>query len=368
MVAPAGAAPAVAGGEPGPVGGASELRAAARRLLERHWQPAGFTAPHPEVYPWRWLWDSCFHALVWLELGDERALTELAAVFRWQHPSGFVPHIGYHDRPAHRSFWGHPTASTITQPPMYGHVIAAMRRKGLAVPDELAERAAAGIGWLLAHRRRGDGRIVIVHPWESGCDDSPRWDPWCRPAPWSRAGWYRAKGELVRALTLDAAGAALSSPAFEVDSAGFNALVAFNAAELGVDHGIPPAAPEGGPVTADDLLVALAWPDGTLLDLALDDAVFGGPYGPAGVRRDHPAFDGDAYWRGAAWPHLAYLLWLAAGRCGRPDLAGELSRRAVAGALASGWAEHWNPDTGAPGGARPHSWATTVVLTDGGAG
>jgi len=340
-----------------------DLRSEAARLLERHWHDAGFTVPHPDVYPWRWLWDSCFHSLVWLELGDERAVTELEAVFRWQHADGFVPHIGYEGGSAHHAFWGRSDASTLTQPPMYGHAVASLRAAGMDVPGELAERAAAGVQWILAHRRRDEGRVVIVHPWESGCDDSPHWDPWCPGPGWDRKRWYDCKGELVGALRLDGHGAALSSSRFEVDSAGFNALVAFNAEALGIDHGIPWTAPatDSWVLTVDDLLVTLAWEAPGLLDLALDPGVFGGAYGPAGVRRDFPGFDPDGYWRGAAWPHLSYLLWVAAHRGGRTDVARALAERAVQGVLRSGWAEHWNPDTGQGGGARPHSWSTVVL-------
>ncbi|HEV2370490.1 MAG TPA: hypothetical protein VGR90_11490, partial [Acidimicrobiales bacterium] len=194
--------------------------------------------------------------------------------------------------------------------------------------------------------------------------DSPHWDPWCPGPGWDRRRWYERKGDLVRALRLDGHGAALASTEFEVDSASFNALVAFNAERLGIDHRLgwrPPGPPRDWVLTLDDLLVGLAWPQRGLLELAVDDAFLGGPFGPAGVRRDHPAFDPDGYWRGAAWPHLDYLLWLAARRAGAGDLAAELARRAVRGVTASGWAEHWNPDTGAGGGARPHSWSTVVL-------
>ena len=341
-----------------------ELRDQARAILERHWNEAGFTVPHPVVYPWRWLWDSCFHAVVWAELGDERALIELAAVFRWQHADGFVPHIGYEGGSAHHTFWGRADASTLTQPPMYGHAVAELGRRGFDVPTELVERARAGIEWILRERRRGAGRVVIVHPWESGCDDSPRWDAWLPGRRWDKEAWYRRKGELVASLRLDGHGAAVGNPDFEVDSPGFNALVAFNAGCVGIDPAIPweaPGRPAEWALTLDDLLVALAWPDPALVELAVDGAVFGGAYGPAGVRRDDPRYDPDGYWRGASWPPLTYLLWVAARNMGRADLSRRLARSGTAGAVRSGWAEHWNPDTGAAGGARPHSWSTVVL-------
>src|SRR5262245_40808159 len=67
-----------------------------RAVLERHWREPGFTVPNAATYPWQWLWDSCFHAVVWAHLGEpERALSELRCVFARQHETGFVPHITY---------------------------------------------------------------------------------------------------------------------------------------------------------------------------------------------------------------------------------------------------------------------------------
>jgi hypothetical protein len=344
------------------------LARGARDILEEHWRPEGFTVPHAGIYPWRWLWDSCFHALVWAVFDPERALSELAAVFRWQHDSGFVPHIGYATDPVHAGFWGHPDASTITQPPVYGHTVAALERRGVPVPAELRERAVAGVRWLLEQRQRDGGEVVIVHPWESGCDDSVHWDAWCPGGRWTRPAWYRVKGELVASLRLDAVGAAVANPAFEVASPGFSAIVAFAAAELGLPDAVPmPIGPGWAPVTLDDLLVALVPGHEPVLDRVEGDPVFTGAFGPPGVRRDDRRFDGSRYWRGATWPQLQYLLWVAARRAGRPGLADDLAARSLAGALRSGFAEHWHPDTGAPGGARPQSWSTLpLVMTAGG--
>jgi len=100
-----------------------DLRAAVGRLLEDHWVSEGYAAPNPGIYPWQWLWDSCFHVLIWQALGEGgRAQRELAEVFRPQAPSGFVPHMNYVQAPgAHEDLWGRRDGSSITQPPMYGH-------------------------------------------------------------------------------------------------------------------------------------------------------------------------------------------------------------------------------------------------------
>ena len=72
---------------------AGDLRAAVASMMAAHWREGGYTVPHGSVYPWQWLWDSCFHSLIWAELGDgERAVAELANVLAVQDELGFVPH------------------------------------------------------------------------------------------------------------------------------------------------------------------------------------------------------------------------------------------------------------------------------------
>ena len=60
----------------------SNLRHDVRAALDRAWvAQQGYTAPNTTVYPWLWLWDSCFHSLVWAELGErKRAIAELITV------------------------------------------------------------------------------------------------------------------------------------------------------------------------------------------------------------------------------------------------------------------------------------------------
>lgn len=366
-------------------------------VLDRHWVAAGYAAPNATVYPWLWLWDSCFHALVWAELGDERAVVELSSALAAQEPvSGFVPHMSYVlDPGAATEFWGRRGASSITQPPMYGHAVAELVRRGLAVPDELVARAGAGLDFLLLHRRRsGDGLVELVHPWESGCDDSPRWDDLCPGPGWEHGRWRAHKGSLVATVRRSAQGAPLANPAFPVASVGFNALVAFNAAELAtvtgdarlraagaevaaavadryddalatwVDSG--PSATGSGRIRVTDAMLALLVDDSATRAAAaaaalVDPAGFGAPYGPWHVHRAEPTRTPTTYWRGPTWPQLDYLLWLGLRRHGRPE-ADLVAAGTRAGAVLSGLAEYWNPETGQGLGAVPQSWTGVVLL------
>lgn len=372
---------------------ATDLTSRVRAALEAAWT-GRYAVPSPAAYPWQFLWDSCFHAVVWAALGDDRAAVELASVFRFQSPAGFVPHVAYDADPAVLAgFWGREASSSITQPPMFGHACAELARRGVEVPGEVVERAAAGLRFLLDVRPRVAGLVPACHPWETGADHSPRWDDWC-PGGFDPGRWYDRKGELLTTVERSAGGDPLSNPAFVVAPAGFNALVAFNAAELAGltgddrlaaagaevagalddqwdgaavtwrDAG-PQAAGSGRVRVLDGLLPALVSPRpdrvAAALAAAVDDRRYGGACGPAGVHRDEPAFAPRTYWRGPAWPPLTYLLWLAAGRAGDGAAADRLAAMASAGAAASRLAEYRDPDDGTGLGAVPQSWAGLVV-------
>ncbi len=372
------------------------LAAHARRILEDAWRTdddGGFCVPNATTYPWQWLWDSCFHAVVWAHLGDDRAALELRTALRAQDDDGFVPHLRYGAGPyPHTGLWGRAEASTITQPPMYGHAVAELARLGADVEDEVVDRATRGLRFLLERRRRSPGGLVeLCHPWESGCDDSPRWDDAMTEGR-SLDAWFALKGELVGSIERSSTGAPLHNPAFPVGSAGFSALVAWNGRALAgvtgdddlrrradelaeaVDARWDPSLAtwaDDGPLsggsgrirTLDALLPVLVSPRPEAFAVLLDPAAFGAVCGPRGVHAAEATYEPGTYWRGSAWPQLTYLVWLAATSSGDEAAAASLSRSMVVGAATSGFAEHWVADTGEGLGARPQSWsALSAVL------
>jgi hypothetical protein len=102
-----------------------------------------YTRPARRTYPHQWLWDSCFHAIVYHLLGDRAfAHDELRALFRAQVASGpdrgRLPHMtffgggpgeadqdpeGARAYARQASLWGDPRASTITQPPIVAEAV-----------------------------------------------------------------------------------------------------------------------------------------------------------------------------------------------------------------------------------------------------
>ena len=326
--------------------------------------------PNATTYPFAWLWDSCFHAVIWAALGDaDRATTELAHVFRCQDErSGFVPHIDYEKDPDRlRDFWGRSGASTITQPPMYGHAIAELARRGIDVGDDVRACAVAGVEFFLRERRHASGLVTALHPWETGCDDSPRFDHWGAA---DRGRWYDVKGLLVTAP---------ESVEFDCAPVSLSALVAWNGALLGLDTSDlvdalasrwdeelatwidagAAAATSGRIRTAEALLPLLVLDRPEVVSALFDPTAYAAPFGPRGVHRAEPCFDARRYWRGPTWPQLAYLLWLAGA---------DVAATSVRGASESGLAEYWDADDGTGLGAIPQSWTGLAVLMEAAAG
>jgi hypothetical protein len=378
-----------------------DLRRAARELLERHWDDArGYCVPNPNVYPHLWLWDSCFHAICWAHLDDPRSLREFDAVLAGQLAGGLVPHMRYGGRPP--DTWLGPLAETssLAQPPMFGHAAKVLAGRGLRPSDDALHRARRGLDWLWDHRRTERDLVYVVHPWEAGNDHSPRWDDWGAPGrtarDYDRAARTAWNKQRMRDVRFDPDGAANSSVSFMACPAGFNAYVAFNLAELAdllsdatladraaligaaMDTHLWDPAEQlwkdlalvgGGASTtapiSDGLMGALVTRSRhhalAALDQLTDPGRFEALWGPTNVARTHPAYDPGMYWRGAAWPHLNYLLWLAVRRWDLLDVADALADRTRAAAVTSGWAEYWNPETGQGLGAIPQSWTALVV-------
>ncbi len=392
-----------------------DVRESAREVLRAHWREPGFTCPNAGTYPWLWLWDSCFHAIVWAELGEvDRALSELHQVLAGQDRSGFVPHMRYLDGTRRfDGFWGRttsgsqPSTSSITQPPVYALAVADLAARGVDVPAEIIERAADGLRFLLTRRRRSPaGLIEIVHPWESGCDHSPRWDDLFVPGDPGRDRfdgelWFRRKSELLSTIQRDRHGAPVANDEFPVGSVAFSAIVAHGARLLApiaadpvladladelsrslaqrwdperrtfVDDG-PSESGSGRVRTSEALLPALVATDESIVRAVAaeltDPAAFGGRFGPSQVHRGEVTFRRDSYWRGPSWPQIDHLLILALAGSEFPAgvlAAAELARACRAGALVSGWAEYWDPDDGHGGGAVPQSWSTLAILWNG---
>ena len=373
----------------------ARVREGARDVLDASWlEVEGFCPPNPDVYPHQWLWDSCFHAIAWSALGDPRGVRELTSCFEGQLEDGFVPHMRYLGPSSGRG----PLAdrSSFTQPPVYAHAARVLAEGGADLEDALVEGIAAGLDWLWQHRRTPEGLMYVVHPWETGTDDSPRWDDWVSLPSYDHAAYSGFDRDLVAATYFDHHGAAVWSRSFACAPASFNALCAHAAMEcavltgddrwrargeelagladdllwddaegLWVDQPLIGGGPRSGVPTLDGALGVLVTGDAAKAERVLgqltDPERFGAAFGLSYLPRRHASYDPGEYWRGAAWPQLNYLLAVAAQRWQDAETYAGIAEMTRAGVLTSGFAEYWNPEDGAGLGAVPQGWAAVAA-------
>jgi hypothetical protein len=164
----------------------------------------GWTRAAPGLYPHQWSWDSAFIAIGLAHLDVRRAARELETLFTHQWATGKVPHIVFNPEAPPESYFPGPehwasaaaspdappappyTTSCLCQPPT--HAIAAQRiweaasegraqQEATAFLRDIYPRLLAWHRYLLTYRDPEEsGLVTIFHPWESGTDNSPRWD------------------------------------------------------------------------------------------------------------------------------------------------------------------------------------------------
>jgi len=168
-----------------------KMRDAARAILAAN-DRGGYTVPTDRLYPFQWNWDSAFVAMGFATFDVNRAYRELERLVEGQWDDGMIPHIVFH-APSETYFpgpdvWGTrhrvPT-SGITQPPVFGMALRTIHDAAMAHGQHGATERTLALfhaalkshrWWLRARDPDGAGLVALLHPWESGSDNSPAWD------------------------------------------------------------------------------------------------------------------------------------------------------------------------------------------------
>jgi hypothetical protein len=169
----------------------------ARQVLRDN-DRGGYTVPTHGLYPYQWNWDSAFVAMGWIGFDEARAWREIEKLLEGQWDDGMVAHIIFH-QPTDTYFPGPdvwkvkhtPPTSGLTQPAVLAS--AARYCWDHAKNRGLAEERLAAIypkllawhrWWVRARDPENSGLVAMMHPWESGMDNSPAWDEaFARVAP-----------------------------------------------------------------------------------------------------------------------------------------------------------------------------------------
>ncbi len=395
-----------------------------------------YTIPTKGLYPFQWNWDSCLTALGLAHYDEARAWTEIDTLFAHQWPDGMVPHIifhvwndGYFPGP---DVWrtGRPTeTSGITQPAVAGFAVRRLfdraRDKKLA-----AERARALLPkidawhrWFYENRDpKGEGLVAIIHPWESGRDNSIDWDEAFERVPTEGVEPYTRRDTLhadpahrptkeqydrylwllqhFRALGWDNSRLHDASP-FQVVDPGLNAILiraCADLADLAEALGESKIA-EANRARAQKGLAAMErlWSDahGQYLCLdrttgkLIDSASVGGilaAFAAVPERRaaalaarvahlvekaryivpshdpDDPRLDAKRYWRGPVWLVVNYMIADGLTAAGHGDVAQRITQSSLDLIRESGFAEYYDPLTGEPLGGGRFTWTAAMVI------
>ena len=184
-------------------GGLDHVNPLAAGVLKRNGIKS-WTKPAPSLYPHQWSWDSAFIALGLAHVDNRRAREELESLFAGQWATGKVPHIVFNPEAPPKSYfpdaerWNSSALSQdapsgshtsgLCQPPVHAIAVRRIWETSRGKEEERVERARrflrANYPRLFAWHRylatardpEGSGLVTIYHPWESGTDNSPRWD------------------------------------------------------------------------------------------------------------------------------------------------------------------------------------------------
>ena len=157
-------------------------------------QPYRHTMPSPQFYVHQWLWDSCMHAMALVHVDRARAYDELRSLIAGQWSNGNIGAITYNPQETsyyskaenwHTDAFARGTIKTtgITQPPLLATAVEYVYRhspRDAAANSFLTDLLPAVCRYHhFLHRYRDPERshlLTVIHPWESGLDNSPRWD------------------------------------------------------------------------------------------------------------------------------------------------------------------------------------------------
>lgn len=385
-----------------------------RKLLEENSrETAGFryTVPSTDHYPYQWLWDSCFHAIILARFDPKAAQDELKALLSKQFEDGMVPHIIYWTPGILHLFkWGVEGTSTLTQPPMIAYAVWEIHRREADTPflRTVFPALVAYYRFLLSERDPHKQHLVsIINPDESGEDNSPRFDiPLRVPAHITLKDHLAKRRELVeknRLCNFDAENC--MSDFFWVKDVLFNTVLVENlralariAAQLkhpeyerefereaeAVSEAMRTHMFEDGvywSVMGEDCkkLKVATWTHGAPLFAGLftpeeaervvrehlrNPETFYGPYGIRTTSMQEDAYRPDAEdfsWRGSTWMAPHWFIYHGLKRYGFHTEAADIREKSIALLERSGFRECFNPETGEGFGAHGFTWGALVL-------
>ncbi len=405
----------------------------AKNILQQN-DRGSYTVPTNNLYPFQWNWDSCLTAIGFSYFDEARAWLEIETLFEHQWNDGMVPHIVFHKQDdgyfPGPDVWrvGRPVATSgITQPPVTAFVVRRLFER--AKDKDLALKKVTMLLPKIAHWHRWfydcrdlqrTGLVAILHPWESGRDNSIDWDQALEPVPQVSTDSYHRRDtehanpqhrptdaqynrylwlvEHFRSLEWDNKTLLKASP-FQVVDPGFNAILLRSCSDLAFlarTIGEADIASEAQ-MQYDQGIQALEqlWSEQDnqylCLDLSrqalIDSPSIGGlfpvfadaPHGdqiakkiiaigergnylvPSHDPRD-TRFEGMRYWRGPVWLIANYFLYDGLVSAGHQTLAQQIADHSLALIKQEKFAEYFDPRNAQACGGSEFTWTAAMTI------
>ncbi len=394
----------------------NHIKGQAMALLKQNRRTAGqyhYTVPSPTSYPYQWLWDSCFHAIVLSHFDTDFAKDEIRALISKQFENGMIPHMIYWQTDPGllnkmlKIDWGKQSTSSITQPPMIAYAVWRIfqRDQDLSFLEKVYRALFHYYKYLINDRDPHEKHLIgIINPDESGEDNSPRFDQVLDlPPKHSILENYRHRLALVeenKKCNFDAPFCMKNF--FWVKDTPFNAIMVENlrclariAEKLNRGYDAEYFSQEAEKIAQAmrQLMLedGLYWPtfgenyqkikvktwaifaplfakiptqseaEKLVKEHLLNEKEFWTPYPVPTVSLDEPSFNPDGFWRGPVWMASNWFIFRGLVNYGFKDLAEKISFKSLELLEKGDFREQFNPLTGQGQGAENFTWGALVI-------
>ncbi len=367
-----------------------------------------YTVPSPSTYPYQWLWDSCFHAIVLARFDPDAAKAEIRSVISKQHENGMLPHMIYWEPGVLHVFeWGVSGTSAITQPPLIAYAAWEVY-KSTQDAEFLTQVYPATIAYyrylVTSRDPRGANLVSIINPDESGEDNSPRFDAVMNVShDISYDDHITERKKLVAANVSEHPDVSVRMREhFWVKDVPFNAILVKNLQTLAHIAATlnDPVGEHFATTQADAIKNAMrekmfdkgvywstagsdysklymqTWAhfaplfadlytheeaDALLKEHFHNEHTFRGEWGIRTVSRSEPSYRSDGFWRGPVWMAPHWFLYKGLMSYGFAEEANEIRTLSRALLEKSGFREYFNPETGEGYGAEEFTWGSLIL-------
>lgn len=378
-----------------------------------------YTIPSPDIYPFQWLWDSCFHAHIYLALGEpEHAKKEILSVISKPLPGGLLPHIIYWEEAANwgrerrgdilNQAWGTDSTSSLTQPPLIAFTVETIfnETSNTSFLEQIYPILRNYYNHLLQERDpRNHHLLGIINPDESGEDNSPRFDSLLDLPPQHDASTHldtRIKLiEQNKICNFDAPTCMKNH--FWVKDVSFNSVLIRSLQSLSRIADVLGNNSESSTwreasekvaeamrlrMLEDDLFWSIQGNDhekirmktwnifmplfagiltdeeaGRLVETELNNPeTFATPFPIPSTAKNEESYDPQTgFWRGPTWMAPNWFIYQGLKRYGFEKEAADLKEKSIALIKQSGFREQFNPETGEGLGAENFTWGGLVL-------